>query len=88
MGMENNHTLSGEAEIDEVFVGRKNKNRHKDKKVEKCQRRSYKLLLKLFNIHGDTFLSVINEYVTKGNVIYTDGVGYSDINIDYEQREM
>ncbi|GAA6250185.1 hypothetical protein F050043D4_12200 [Bacteroides thetaiotaomicron] len=42
-----------------------------------------KLLLKLFNIHGDTFLSVINEYVTKGNVIYTDGVGYSDINIDY-----
>lgn len=79
MGMENNHTLSGEAEIDEVFMGRKNKNRHKDKKVEKCQRRSYKekvpvfgilekvvkLLLKLFNIHGDTFLSVINEYVTK-----------------------
>ena len=42
MGMENNHTLSGEAEIDEVFMGRKNKNRHKDKKVEKCQRRSYK----------------------------------------------
>ena len=33
MAMENNHTLSGEVEIDEAFVGGKNKNRHKDKKV-------------------------------------------------------
>ena len=50
MGMENNHTLSGEAEIDEVFMGRKNKNRHKDKKVEKCQRRSYKEKVPVFGI--------------------------------------
>ena len=42
MAMENNHTLSDEVEIDEAFVGGKNKNRHKDKKVEKCQGRSFK----------------------------------------------
>ena len=41
MSMENNHKLSGEVEIDETFVGGKNKNRHKDKKVEKCQGRNH-----------------------------------------------
>ncbi len=29
----NNQTVSGETEIDEAFVGGKNKNRHRDKKV-------------------------------------------------------
>ena len=85
MGMENNHTLSGEAEIDEVFMGRNVRDVVIRKKFLYLEywKKVVKLLLKLFNIHGDTFLSVINEYVTKGNVIYTDGVGYSDINIDY-----
>lgn len=48
--MENSHTLSGEVEIDEAFVGGKNKNRHKDKKVEKCQGRSYKDKVPVFGI--------------------------------------
>ena len=42
MDCENQHQLSAEVEIDETFVGGKNKNRHKDKKVEKCQGRSFK----------------------------------------------
>eukprot|EP00975_Prorocentrum_lima_P057343 12027310-Prorocentrum_lima.AAC.1 len=37
MAKENNQKLSGDVEIDETFVGGKNINRHKDKKVEKCQ---------------------------------------------------
>ena len=103
MEMENNHTLSGEVEIDEAFVGGKNKNRHKDKKVEKCQGRSYKDKVPVFgmlerggkvvakvvpNIHGDTLLSIVNEHVEKGSVVYTDGAGYPGINIDYEQRDV
>lgn len=46
----NNSKLSGEVEIDETFVGGKNKNRHKDKKVEKCQGRSYKDKVPVFGI--------------------------------------
>lgn len=41
IGFENEHTLSSDVKVDEAFVGGKNKNRHKDKKVEKCQRRSF-----------------------------------------------
>ena len=37
MDCENDHQLCEEVEIDETFVGGKNKNMHKDKKVEKCQ---------------------------------------------------
>lgn len=99
----NNPKLSGEVEIDETFIGGKNKNRHKDKKVEKCQGRSYKDKVPVFgmlerggkvvakvvpNIHGDTLLSIVNEHVEKGSVVYTDGAGYPGINIDYEQRDV
>lgn len=40
--IENENDLEGEIEIDETFYGGKNINRHKDKKVEKCQGRSFK----------------------------------------------
>lgn len=40
--IENNNKLSGVVECDETFYGGKNINRHKDKKVKRCQGRSFK----------------------------------------------
>lgn len=40
--IENNNELEGIVECDETFYGGLNKNRHKDKKVERCQGRSFK----------------------------------------------
>ena len=92
MEMENSHTLSGEVEIDEAFVGGKNKNRHKDKKVEKCQGRSYKDKVPVFgilerggkvvakvvpNTQAKTIVPIIKEKVELGSVVYTDGWDYS-----------
>lgn len=39
---ENNHRLDGDVELDETFVGGKNKNRHYNKKVRHSQGRSFK----------------------------------------------
>ena len=86
----NNSKLSGEVEIDETFVGGKNKNRHKDKKVEKCQGRSYKDKVPVFgilerggkliakvvsNTQAKTIVPIIKEKVELGSVVYTDFVG-------------
>jgi transposase-like protein len=41
-GISDNDQLDNDVEIDETFVGGKNKNRHTDKKVENSQGRSFK----------------------------------------------
>lgn len=45
-----NEHLNGEVEVDETFIGGKNKNIHKDKKVEKCQGRSFKDKIPVFGV--------------------------------------
>ena len=103
MEMENNHTLSDEVEIDEAFVGGKNINRHKDKKVEKCQGRSYKDKVPVFgilerggkliakvvsNTQAKTIVPIIKEKVELGSVVYTDGWDYSGLHGKYVQRSV
>ena len=103
MEMENNHTLSDEVEIDEAFVGGKNINRHKDKKVEKCQGRSYKDKVPVFgilerggkliakvvsNTQSKTLVPIIKEYVKEESVVYTDGWEYTGLIGSYTQRSV
>ena len=103
MEMENSHTLSGEVEIDEAFVGGKNKNRHKDKKVEKCQGRSYKDKVPVFgilerggnlfakvvpNTQAKTLVPIVKKNVDVGSSVYTDGWSYKGLEKKYTQMSV
>ena len=83
--------LDGTVEIDETFVGGKNKNRHKDKKVKGSQGRSFKDKVPVFgilqregkviakvvgNTQVDTLFKLIQRYVSPGSNLYTDEWNY------------
>ena len=100
MDCENDHQLSAEVEIDETFVGGKNKNRHKDKKFEKCQGRSFKDKVPVFGMYqrggnivakvvpdtkAKTLTPLLEQYVSTESRVFTDGWEYGDINSRYEQ---
>lgn len=103
MESQNKQPLSGEVEVDETFVGGKNKNRHKDKKVAKCQGRSFKDKKPVFgmlqrdgnltaivvdNTKADTLKPLITQYVQERSVIYTDGWDYGGISETYVQHSV
>ena len=103
MGVFNDCSLSGEVEIDETFIGGKNKNRHKDKKVEKCQGRSFKDKVPVFgmlqrggkfvakvvsNTKAKTLEPYITEHVQENSIIYTDGWDYGEIRDKYIQMSV
>lgn len=94
MKSQNNQQVSGDVEIDETFVGGKNKNRHKDKKVEKCQGRSFKDKVPVFgmlqrggnvsaivvsNTKASTLKPLITQFIKSGSNVYTDGWEYSGL---------
>lgn len=98
-----NSKLSDQVEIDETFVGGKNGNRHKDKKVPRCQGRSYKDKVPVFgirerggniiakvvpNTQAKTLVPIVKMNVEKGSVVYTDGWEYSGLRKNYEQRSV
>ncbi len=85
--------LNGTVEVDETFIGGKNKNRHADKKVNACQGRSFKDKVPVFGMlqrggkviakvvkdtKATTLFSAIAKYVEPGSNLYTDEWNYSE----------
>lgn len=99
-GIDNDTTLDNEVEIDESFVGGKNKNRHSSKKVENSQGRSFKdktpvlgmverggkLVVKTVeNTQGETLTPQIVKSVKETAKIYTDEwLGYKGLQRIYD----
>ena len=86
-----------------MFVGGKNINRHNDKKVPKCQGRSYKDKTPVFgilerggrimavtipNTQENTLSTIVKENVEVGSTVYTDGWSYKGIEDKYTQMSV
>lgn len=99
-----NNQLSGTMEIDETFVGGKNKNRHWDKKVKACEGRSFKDKTPVFGIFQrggkviakvventgiESLFPIITQYVKKGSNIYSDEWNYGkEIDMLYNHQSV
>jgi transposase-like protein len=91
--------LSGEVEVDETYVGGKNKNRHKNKRVKYSQGRSYKDKTPVFgmiersgnlvakvvkDVKGNTLKPIIYQGVKKGSIIHSDEwFAYTGLSRDF-----
>lgn len=99
-GISNNDQLDNEIEIDETFVGGKNKNRHASKKVENSQGRSYKdktPVLGMIERKGNLIAKVVTDTKTEtltpevikavkdtASVITDEWLGYKSLKRFYD----
>lgn len=96
--VEKEKQLEGIIEIDETFVGGKNKNRHWDKKIPNSQGRAFKDKTPVFGMlqrNGEVIAKVVSDtkaktlrphiyrYIAKGSTIYSDEWYYGNLNKDY-----
>lgn len=104
LGIDNNNVLDGEVEFDETYVGGKNKNRHKDKKVKNSQGRSYKDKTPVFgmiqrggklnawvvpDVQAKTLTPIILKYVKNSAQLFTDEwTGYKELPKYYQHHEI
>ena len=88
--------LENTVEIDETFIGGKNKNRHKDKKVPNSQGRSWKdkmpvlgilerggnlITCVISNTQQETIEPIIKKHVKEGSNVFTDEwFAYKDLS--------
>ena len=101
-GIENSNELEGVVECDETFIGGKNKNRHKDKKVPHSQGRSFKdkvPVMGMLQRDGKMNAFVVNDtkrksiqpliykYVNTATRLITDEWwAYTGLDKDYDHR--
>lgn len=94
--------LESTIECDETFVGGKNKNRHKDKKVNNSQGRSFKDKTPVFgmlqrngkliamvvpNTKEGSLKPIIDYYVKRGSTLYTDEWwAYKNMGKEYDHH--
>ena len=99
-GIENNNVLDNDVEVDETYIGGKNKNRHADKKVKNAQGRSVKdktpvvgmierggklNAQKVENVKAKTLSGEVIRNVKASANLYTDEwVGYRGLSRIYD----